>query len=131
MGRCTVFMLNNIPISALMGLVFGFSAGLGLGGGSLLMMWLTLAVGADHPTARAVNLMFFIVAAGSVCAFRLKSGCLTLKPILPAILSGCIAAGLFSVLGKNLDVQILRKFFGILLLFTGVRELLYRPRNAK
>lgn len=131
MGRGAVFMLNSIPISALMGLLFGFSAGLGIGGGSLLMMWLTLAVGIDHPTARAINLMFFIVAAGSVCLFRLKNRSLSFKPIIPAIIAGCIAAGLSSHLGKNMDTEILHKIFGGLLLFTGVRELLYRPRNAK
>ena len=131
MGWSSIFMLNSLPISILMGLLFGFSAGLGLGGGSLLMMWLTLAVGIDHPTARAINLMFFIVAAGSVCLFRLKKQSLDLKPIVPAIIAGCIAAGLCSLLGRNMDTQILRKIFGILLLFTGVRELLYRPRKAK
>ena len=131
MGWCAVFMLNSIPFSVLMGLVFGFSAGLGLGGGSLLMMWLTLVVGADHLTARAINLMFFIVAAGSVCIFRLKNRSLSIKPILPAIIAGCIAAGLFSFIGQNIDTQILRKIFGGLLLFTGTKELLYRPRNAR
>ena len=95
------------------------------------MMWLTLVIGIDHSTARAINLMFFIAAAGSVCLFRLKSKTLTIKPILPAIIAGCIAAALFSWVGKEADTEILQKCFGILLLITGVKELLYRERNAK
>ena len=124
-------MLNSLPVAILMGLVFGFSAGLGLGGGSLLMMWLTLMIGLDHQTARAINLMFFIATAGSVCVFRLKNRSLSVKPIVPSVITGCIAAALFSYLGRNMDTGILRKLFGCLLLFTGVRELFYRPRNAK
>ena len=131
MGRCAIFMLNSLPASVLMGFLFGFCAGLGLGGGSLLMMWLTLAVALEHQTARAINLMFFIVAAGSVCLFRLKNRSLSFKPIIPAILTGCVAAAFFSWVSKEIDTEMLKKVFGVLLLITGIRELLYRPRNAK
>lgn len=119
--------LLSIPV----GLVLGFLAGLGVGGGSLLILWLTLIVQTDAPTARAINLLFFLAAAGSVSLFRWKKGNLDFKAVLPAIISGCIAAGLCSWLGMHIDRDILQKIFGVLLLITGVRELLYRPRNAK
>jgi len=47
---------------------------------------------------------------------------------LPAAIAGSIGAGLFSFIGLNLDTQILKKLFGLLLIATGVRELLYRPK---
>lgn len=131
MGWGAVFMLNSIPLSLLMGLLFGFLAGLGIGGGSLLMLWLTLIVGIDHNIARAINLMFFIAAAGSVCSYRLKAKDLPIKPIVPAIIAGCAAAALFSWLGKGMDTELLRKIFGVLFLITGVRELFYRERKAR
>lgn len=123
-------MLNpllTIPVGILLGLL----AGLGIGGGSLLILWLTLIIDTPHTTARAINLMFFIVAAGTVSFFRWKKGNLELKSILPAIISGCIAAGLCSWIGMQIDQTILRKIFGGLLLITGLRELFYRPRKAK
>ena len=119
--------LLTIPI----GIILGLLAGLGIGGGSLLIMWLTLIMDMPHSTARAINLMFFIVAAGTVSFFRWKKGNLDLKSILPAIISGCIAAGLCSWIGMQIDQTILRKIFGSLLLITGLRELFYRPRKAK
>ena len=76
------------------GLVLGFLAGLGVGGGSLLILWLTLCAHMEPITARAINLMFFLTAAGSVSIFRWKNGDLQIKTILPAIISGCIAAAL-------------------------------------
>lgn len=119
--------LLTIPV----GLVLGFLAGLGVGGGSLLILWLTLVANTQHTTARAINLMFFLAAAGSVSIFRWKKGALEIKTILPAIVSGCIAAALCSWIGTQIDQTILRKIFGGLLLITGVRELFYRPRKAK
>ena len=124
-------MLNSIPVSVLAGLLLGFLAGLGIGGGSLLMLWLTVVLGTSYPTARAINLLFFLAAAGGVSLLRLKNGSLNLKKTLPAIVSGCVLAALSAWLGRNLDLKWIQKAFGILLLVTGLRELFYRPRNAK
>ena len=124
-------MLNSFPIAMLAGAVLGYLAGLGIGGGSLLILWLTLALGMEQPTARAINLMFFITAAGAVSVFRWKQGKLDLKKLLPAILAGCASAAAFSLIGQYLDVERLKKLFGVLLLVTGVRELTYRPRKFK
>ena len=124
-------MLESFPFALLVGVVLGYLAGLGVGGGSLLILWLTLVLGAPSQSARLINLMFFITAAGAVSIFRWKQGTLPLKKILPAIITGSIAAGIFSWVGLRLDAGLLKKLFGILLLFTGVRELFYRPRNCK
>ena len=81
--------------------------------------------------ARAVNLLFFLAAASSVSIFRWKKGSLQIKTILPAVLCGCISAALFSWLGGNAPPAVIKKIFGGLLIITGVRELLYRPRKAR
>lgn len=124
-------MLSSFPFSLLVGTVLGFLAGLGTGGGSLLLLWLTLLVGVEEQKARTINLMFFLAAAGSVSVLRLKKGRIQYKKILPGILAGCVSAAAVSILGRNLDPTLLKKAFGVLLLFTGVRELCYRPRKAR
>lgn len=124
-------MLNSIPFSILIGVLLGLLAGLGIGGGSLLMLWLTVILEVEYPTARGINLLFFLAAAGGVSIIRLKNGKLDPKNALPAILSGCILAALSAWLVKNLDLKWIQKAFGILLLVTGLRELFYRPRKAK
>jgi len=60
MGWGAVFMLESFPVLLAIGSVLGFLAGLGVGGGSLLMLWLTLVIGTDHSVARNINLLFFI-----------------------------------------------------------------------
>ncbi len=124
-------MLESFPVALAAGILFGFLSGLGIGGGSLLMVWLTLVVGISASEARAINLLFFLPAAMCACFFRWKQGTLPLKKLWIPILLGCLTAALFSWLGTRLETQTLRKIFGLLLLVTGMRELFYRPRNAK
>lgn len=124
-------MLNNPIIITGIGCVLGFLSGLGVGGGSLLMLWLTLVMGMAHADARCINLLFFIPCAIVASFFRWKQGALDLSRILPAVIAGCISAGIFSAISRIVDVTVLKKLFGILLLATGFRELLYRPRKAR
>lgn len=119
--------LLSIPV----GLFLGFLAGSGVGGGTLLILWLTLVAKTDPAIARSINLMFFLAAAGSVSIFRWRKGSLDIKAIVPAVISGCITAALCSWIGAMIDQNLLQKLFGVLLLITGSRELFYRPLKAK
>lgn len=122
-------MLESLPVILLVGSVLGFLAGLGIGGGSLLILWLTMVLNLEHAAARGINLLFFLPSACIACLFRWKQGCIPWKQIFPAILAGCIAAGVFSWIGIRLELSLLKKLFGGLLLLTGIRELLYKPKT--
>ena len=122
-------MLESFPVTLLAGTVLGFLTGLGVGGGSLLVLWLTAVLSMDTATARSINLLFFLPSALIACCFRWKQGCLKLSHVLPAAVAGCVSAALFSMLGASMDTALLRKLFGILLLATGVRELTYKNRS--
>lgn len=131
LGWGAIFMLESIPVAVVAGLVLGYLAGLGIGGGSLLMLWLTIALQMDYAQARAINLMFFLAAAGAVSFFRWKQGVLDIRQILPAVIAGCVCAGLTTWFSDMIDKELIQKLFGVLLLLTGLRELFYRPRKAR
>lgn len=122
-------MLESFPIALVVGCVLGFLAGLGVGGGSLLILWLTLVLGMDHGIARTINLLFFLPSAVIASLFRWKQGALDLKKILPAILGGCISAMVFAWLSRRMDVTVIKKLFGGLLVVTGIKELFYKQRK--
>lgn len=124
-------MLESLPVMLLVGTVLGFLAGLGIGGGSLLILWLTFVIGMDPVTARGINLLFFLPSALITCCFRWKQGAIRWRKIFPAMASGCIAAFAFSWLGSNLNLELLKKLFGALLILTGLKELFYRPRKFR
>lgn len=124
-------MLNSFSIAAAVGTILGFLAGLGVGGGSLLMLWLTIVINIPQSTARSINLLFFIPTALISCVFRKKQGSIQYKKILPAILAGIAAAAISGSFSSQLDIELLQKLFGALLILTGLRELFYRPRKAR
>ena len=124
-------MLESVPVMVIVGTLLGFLSGLGIGGGSLLILWLTIVLGTDPLVARSINLLFFIPSALVASVLRIRQGNLKIKPLLPAVAAGCAAAAIFSWVSTVLDVGILKKLFGIVLLAAGLRELFYRPRKAK
>ena len=65
-------MLESGWVSLAVSTAFGFLAGLGVGGGSLLIIWLTQVLSMSHPQARIINLLFFLPAAVIATLFRKK-----------------------------------------------------------
>ena len=122
-------MLESLPVALIVGTLLGFLTGLGVGGGRLLILWLTLVLEMSQTAARGINLLFFLPSAAISCYLRWKQGSVTLKKILPAIFAGCAAAAVFSFISTRMDLDVLKKLFGILLLATGIRELCYRPKS--
>ena len=129
MGRCTVPVLESLPVVLAVGTVLGFLTGLGVGGGSLLVIWLTAVLGMDPNMARGINLLFFLPGAFIAICFRKKQGAVRWKNILPAVISGCAAAGICSYFSTIVDTEVLKTLFGTLLIAAGVRELLWKQKG--
>ncbi len=124
-------MLNSLPVALIIGTVLGFLSGLGIGGGSLLVVWLSMILHTDPLVARGVNLLFFIPSALVAILIRCKDRKYKIRAVLPAVAAGCLAAAIFSWISTILDVTLLRKLFAGILIAAGIRELFYRPRNAR
>ena len=113
-------------LNIFVGAVLGFLSGLGVGGGSLLLLWLTLVAGLPQDAARVMNLQFFLPCAIIATAFRWKQSKPQWGLILPAAAAGVLGAALGFHLGPMLDRDLLKKAFGILFLLTGLRELRFK-----
>lgn len=124
-------MVSSTAFSIVMGSLLGFLTGLGTGGGSLLLLWLTLVLDMEPQTARTINLMFFIPAAVTASMIRLCRGGIPLKKIILPALAGCVSATVFAIAGSYMNTRYLKKAFGILLIITGIRELLYQPQRLR
>lgn len=118
-------------IPVLIAAVLGFLAGMGVGGGSLLLLWLTQVVGMEQSQAKIINLLFFLPAAIVATLFRKNRGSSVAAVTIPGIAAGCIAAAAFSLIGRQLNIELMKKLLGGLLILTGLREIFYRPRKAR
>ena len=118
--------MDSFIVTLLVGTALGFLTGLGVGGGSLLMVWLTAVLGMDALTARSINLLFYLPGAAIAILFRKRQGKIQWRNILPPALAGCIAAAIYSQLSTVVDNSWLQKIFGVILIMTGVRELFWK-----
>ena len=120
------FLLALFIASAL-----GFLAGIGVGGGSLLLLWLTQVVNMPQTQARILNLLFFLPTAIISTLFRAKRKEIPLRIVLPGLFAGCISAALLTIVSDGWNITILKKLLGWRLIVIGLREIFYRPRKAR
>ena len=113
-----------LPLLA--GAATGVLSGFGVGGGSLLLVWLTAFAGLPQEQAQGINLLYFLPAAGAALPAHAKNGYLEKGVLLPAIAAGLACAGLGAWAATGLDAGLLRRCFGGFLLAVGLRELLRR-----
>lgn len=123
--------MNSIPVCILVGVVLGFLTGLGIGGGSLLILWLTQVLHTPQQQAQGINLLFFLPAALVACLLNGRRGRLNWSLAIPAMLLGALGAGLAAWLATGLPEGSLGRVFGLLLLASGLWELLGVGRRKK
>ena len=111
--------------------VLGFLAGLGVGGGSLLMLWLLSVQQLSYPEARMINLIFFIPTAVITTVSSVKTNRLNLKKILPCIMCGITASLITAFIFHRINNQLLRTILSLFMIISVIRELTYRDRNAR
>lgn len=114
----------------LAGTVTGILSAFGIGGGSLLLIYLTCFAGVSQHDAQGINLLYFLPAACASLPSHRKNGLLEKRVILPAILAGLFTAACTALLSNRLDTGLLRKLFGLFLLYVGLRELFHKDKNA-
>lgn len=105
------------------GAVCGVLSGLGVGGGTALMVWMTAICGTDPAQAQGINLLYFLPTAACALIFHAKHGLLRPRVILCAALGGAAVAALTAWLTASLETALLRRLFGGFLILVGLVEL--------
>ena len=119
-------LLSSFWISCIVGVLCGIISGFGIGGGSLLMVWMTAALSMDLRTAQAINLMYFVPTSITALYSHIKNKMICWHIVIPAVIAGCITGALSSLCAGNIDITILKKLFGGYLCIIGIKELLYK-----
>lgn len=113
----------------LLPMAFGFATGIlsawGVGGGTLLLLCMTLFLGVEQREAQAINLLFFLPTAGISLLFHGKNGYLDGPVWRRAALPGAAVSLLAALLSLRWDSRLLRIPFGLFLLCAGA-SLLWR-----
>ncbi|MEA5060692.1 MAG: sulfite exporter TauE/SafE family protein [Candidatus Pelethousia sp.] len=103
----------------LAGAIAGMLAGMGMGGGTLLIPVLSLLLGVAQHQAQGVNMFSFLPAALVALWVHRKEGRVALKTSWPIIGAGIVGAVLGALGATVLEGPWLKKIFGTFLIILG------------
>lgn len=107
----------------LVGVVSGIVSGTGMGGGTILIFLLTFIMGIEQRVAQATNLIFFIPTSLIAIIVNIKNKNIDLKTGVIISIFGVFGAIVGANLAIHMDVNILKKCFGIFLAFIAINEI--------
>lgn len=116
-----------LPAAA--GAVTGVLTGAGVGGGTLLVLYLTAVAGLGQGEAQGINLLYFLATAPPALYYHLKNRRVEVKPGLWAAAAGCLLALAGAYLSQLTGENMLRRLFGCLWIFIGVKELFFAKKS--
>lgn len=118
-------------VACAVGALTGILSGMGIGGGTLLVLYLTALLGVDPSAAAGINLLYFLGCAPASLVLHIRAGRIDRSVALWAAAGGAITAAVAALLVPDSSPDWLRRAFGALLLIVGVRELWQVFHTAK
>ena len=110
-------------LEGIFGLIAGIVSGMGMGGGTILILLLTTFQGMEQHVAQATNLIFFIPTSIAAINIHIKNKNIERKVVFFIILFGIIGATIGAIIANHIDAQNLKKYFSIFVLIIALREI--------
>jgi uncharacterized membrane protein YfcA len=115
----------------LIGFLSGIISGMGIGGGTILIPALVFFADASQHAAQSVNLAAFFPTALIALCIHTKNKHVKYKIALILFLAGALGAFWGSKFAVSVSSHVLRRAFGIFLLFMGLYELFRKGKSNK
>lgn len=109
-------------------IVSGMAASLGIGGGGILIIYLTLFASMEQLKAQGLNLLFFIPCGIIAIIIHLKNKLIVKEYSVLLISGGVVGALVGNYLATIINTAILSKIFAVFIILIGLRELLTKPK---
>ena len=113
----------------IIGFVSGLLGSMGFGGGTALILYLTLFKSVEQKQAQGINLLFFLpYAIYSVVSYS-KAGMIEKKTVLPIIIFSLAGTVIGFILLDKIHTELLSKCFGVFLIILGTTELFTKKKE--
>lgn len=110
-------------LEILTGFISGVVSGTGMGGGTILILILSIFMGINQHTAQATNLVFFVPTSISAILVSIKEKLIDWNIGIPIAISGIIGAIIGAKISINMNVDKLKQYFGIFLAIIAIYEI--------
>ncbi len=97
----------------IIGLASGIIGGLGMGGGTVLILLLSMISNIEQHIAQGTNVIFFVPTAIAAIFIFIKNKNIKFKVGIPICLWGLLGAFIGASISSKMEVGILRKCFGV------------------
>lgn len=104
------------------GVISGIVGGLGMGGGTVLILFLSLFLNIEQHVAQSTNIIFFVPTAIAAIAVNLKNKNINLKIAIPICLWGIFGAFVGACISMKMNMNSLRKCFGVFLILIAIYQ---------
>lgn len=111
------------------GFFAGAAGGIGVGGGGILLLYLTAFAGTEQLAAQGINLVFFIPTAAAGLFVHIKNGFVKWRSAAVSVLCGIPGVFFGFYIAGSIDKTLLRGTFALLLLAIGLRELFRKEKE--
>ena len=118
-------------IKVLLALLSGFLGSVGVGGGSVLLIYLSLFAGYSVSQARTINLLFFIPCALTGLVFHIKNKLIDFKNVFKLIVFGSSGVLIGYFLNSFINERILKIIFGVFVLILAIYQLIPVIKDLK
>lgn len=105
------------------GCISGIVAAIGMGGGTILILFLHMFGEIEQHMVQGVNLVFFIPTSIIAIFMNGKQKTIDYKVALELVIFGIIGAILGSLLSFRIENQNLKKYFGIFLIIIAIFQI--------
>ena len=110
-------------LPVIFGVISGTVTGLGMGGGTILILLLSLFMNLDQHIAQATNLIFFIPTSLAAIFVNLKHKNINFNIAIIISIFGVIGAIIGAKISDNIQSENLRKYFAIFILIIALHEI--------
>ena len=110
-------------LETLIGFISGIVSGTGMGGGTILILCLSIFLEINQKTAQATNLIFFIPTSIAAIYINMKKKNINIKLAKQIIFWGIIGTIIGALIAQKINVTVLKKMFGIFLAIIAIHEI--------
>lgn len=123
--------MKNFIFSFIIPMILAILSGMGVGGGGLFAVYLKFSAGGEQIEIQAINLLFFLFAAGAAVLLHLLRRKIYFGAVTLCTLFGVAGSLIGSFVASQMKSRLLSTIFGLTLISVGVFSLVKAAKDKK
>ncbi|MBQ8883753.1 MAG: sulfite exporter TauE/SafE family protein [Oscillospiraceae bacterium] len=120
----------ELIIISVVGLLSGIMASMGLGGGMVLILYLTAIKNMEQLSAQGINILFFIPVGIVAIILHSKRRLIKWKCVFLPLISGVVSVCIFAFLATKVESGFLKNAFGVFIIIMGIISLFKKNKKS-